>query len=409
MKKNQDTNNLPYSRTVVKDLSKQVQKQLDTISRKANDILNDKELDLPDKHVNNLQCLIQSARTTAESIADLIQGIGEPTIDHSLSCQKEEFSFHDDICCHNMVAGSEQMCRLFNLISRLSDSEADVLIQGESGTGKELIAKALHYSSLRKNNMFVTTSCAALAPGVIESELFGHVKGAFTGAHRDKKGLFQSADKGTIFLDEISEVPMHLQVKLLRAIQEGEVASVGSEKTDNIDVRIIAASNKDLKQAVKQGKFREDLFYRLNVVSLRIPPLRERRSDIPLLVEHFIQKFQPETRSVKTVEPRVMRILYQYDWPGNVRELENALRGAIAVGKGEIITLEDLTASASTLMNGHVNFNKQLSVDEYEKMIIEKALLTNKDDYKHAAKSLNMSLATLYRKIKKYKIKRGQF
>ncbi|MFH1875224.1 MAG: sigma-54 dependent transcriptional regulator [Pseudomonadota bacterium] len=397
-----------YSHTVVKGLSGEVQKQLNSVMRYANELLNDDSLNLTDQQQDKIKCLLKSAQATAESLANLIAGVAEPTLDQSLSYQKEEFSFHDEDCCQNIIASSEQMYRLFNLINRLSSSEADVLIQGESGTGKELVARAIHFSSLRKDTKFIPVSCAAFAPGVIESELFGHLKGSFTSAHRDKKGLFQLANNGTIFLDEISEIPLALQVKLLRAIQEGEVTPVGSEKMEKVDVRIIAASNRDLKEEVRQGKFREDLFYRLNVVSLRIPPLRERRADIPLLVEHFVQKFQPETRKINSVEPRVMKILYQYDWPGNVRELENAIRGAIAIGKGQIITLDDLTSAASSLMENHCPVDKNLSVDEYEKMIIEKAVRTNKDDYKHAAKSLNMSLATLYRKIKKYKIERGQ-
>lgn len=315
-----------------------------------------------------------------------------------------EMDLQDKYRFKNIIGNSEGMLCLFALIKKMSNSDVNVLIYGESGTGKELVARAIHFHSSRRSMKFVPASCAALSEGIIESELFGHVRGAFTGALKDKKGLFTVADSGTIFLDEISEVPPSIQVKLLRVIQEGEVSPVGSEKVFRVDVRVIAATNVDLEKAVKEGRFREDLFYRLNVVNLDIPPLRERRSDIPLLVNHFIGLFNSGDRVVKGVEPIAMEMLNRYDWPGNVRELENCIARAFAVGSHNFITIEDFPREISGVKAGSIEADKSLSFKDYEKMAIQNALLRNGNDVKLVSEELGVGLSTLYRKMKNYSI-----
>jgi two-component system response regulator PilR (NtrC family) len=243
----------------------------------------------------------------------------------------------------NIIGKSPRMMEVFDVIRKIADSPATAMITGESGTGKELVARAIHFNSYRRERPFLSVNCAAIPEGLMESELFGHVKGSFTGAHVNKQGLFTAADGGTLFLDEITEIPPLLQVKLLRAIQLREIRRVGDTKDVKIDVRLIAASNRDLEAAVRDGVMREDLYYRLNVLPIHLPPLRERREDIPLLVAHFLQKFGKDLgKEVRGVSPEGMGALERYHWPGNIRELENALERAIVLGAGDMLGADAL-------------------------------------------------------------------
>ncbi len=242
----------------------------------------------------------------------------------------------------NLVGKSEAMKRVFRMIRQVAQSRSTVLLQGKSGTGKELVARAIHFNSPVAAGPMITVDCGAIAPTVIESELFGHVKGAFTGAHQAKEGLFRIARGGTLFFDEIGELPLEMQTKLLRAIQEREVRPVGSDRAFPVDVRIIAATHRDLETAVKDGKFREDLFYRLNVITIYIPSLAERKDDVPLLLTHFLKKHARPERPVERVDGLAMKALQKYDWPGNVRELENTVERALALGHGSAVLEADL-------------------------------------------------------------------
>lgn len=243
----------------------------------------------------------------------------------------------------NIVGKSPKMQEIFNLIEKVAKTASTVLIQGESGTGKELIARAVHFSGTRKDHRFLSINCGALPENLLESELFGHERGAFTGAVRDKKGLFQEAHRGTLFLDEIGEMTLPMQVKLLRALQERTIRRVGGNREESIDVRIIAASNRELDEAVKEGSFREDLFYRINVIPIRLPPLRQRREDISLLVDYFIKKYSREMEiPTKRISMEALQLLEAYEWPGNVRELENTIERMLALAAGEDITSRDL-------------------------------------------------------------------
>jgi two-component system, NtrC family, response regulator PilR len=246
----------------------------------------------------------------------------------------------------NIIGKSSRIAEVFDTIRKISDSPSTAMVTGESGTGKELVARAIHFNSFRRDKPFVSVNCGAIPEGLMESELFGHVRGAFTGAIANKVGLFSAAEGGTLFLDEITEIPALLQVKLLRAIQLREIRRVGDTKDIKTDVRLIAASNRDLEEAVQEGILREDLFYRLNVIPIQLPPLRERREDIPLLVAHFLQKFSKELgKDVRGVTPEAMTVLERYRWPGNIRELENVLERAIVLGAGDMLNVEALPES----------------------------------------------------------------
>ena len=243
----------------------------------------------------------------------------------------------------NIIGKSGRILEVFDTIRKISDSPSTAMITGESGTGKELVARAIHFNSLRRDKPFVSVNCGAIPEGLMESELFGHVRGAFTGAVSNKIGLFSAGEGGTLFLDEITEIPPLLQVKLLRAIQTREIRRVGDTKDIKTDVRLIAASNRNLEDAVRDGVLREDLYYRLNVIPIQLPPLRERREDIPLLVAHFLQKFGKELgKGARGVAPDAMGVLERYHWPGNIRELENVLERAIVLGAGEMLSVESL-------------------------------------------------------------------
>ena len=243
----------------------------------------------------------------------------------------------------NVVAKSKEMKRIFDVIRKVADYKSTILITGESGTGKDLIARTIHFNSSRANEPFLPINCGAIPENLLESELFGHLKGAFTGAVNDKEGLFEAADRGTLFLDEIGEMPLNLQVKLLRVIQEGEIYRIGDTKPVTIDVRLIAATARDLESEVQAGRFREDLFYRLNVIHIKIPPLRERRDDIPILIDHLMAKFNERLgKSIKSLTPKVLRQFVEKDWKGNVRELENVLERAMIMSEGDKIDLETI-------------------------------------------------------------------
>ena len=310
----------------------------------------------------------------------------------------------------NIVGKSEAMKDLIEMVAMIAPSEATVLIIGESGTGKELIAKSIHYNSDRRDGPLVIVNCAALTETLLESELFGHEKGAFTGADRRREGRFMRADRGTIFLDEIGEMSPIMQAKLLRVIQEREIERVGSSKTIKVDVRIIAATNRDLQKDVSSGRFREDLFYRLNVVTLRVPSLRERLNDIPLLTQHFLKKYAAKNRkAVKAFTPLAMDMFLKYDWPGNVRELENAVERAVILLPGDYITekelplnirqsypRDDLFRDNSTLVH------EDLSLEEIEKSAILATLEATAGNKSETARKLGINRRTLYMKLKKF-------
>jgi len=304
-----------------------------------------------------------------------------------------------------LVGKSAGMQRIFKMVRQLSDNEATVLIKGESGTGKELLAQAIHYNSPRKMKKFVPVDCGSLPETLIESELFGHLKGSYTGAHRDVKGLFREADGGTIFLDEIGELPMHVQSKLLRVLQEREVRPLGSSETVPVDVRVISASNRDLGKEAMRGSFREDLFYRLNVVKLEIPPLRDKLEDVPLLVDHFLNEHEERTGKNYTFSPDAVNALSRYDWPGNVRELQNTVEQALALSSPGEVGPEDLPLKRSAGKGGGDAFQDvPVSLDAYEKLAIERALEECHYEVEEAANLLDVGLSTLYRKMKKHSI-----
>lgn len=310
---------------------------------------------------------------------------------------EEQYRFHD------LVSKSHKMQKIFEFAKTIAQTSSNVLILGESGTGKELLARAIHNEGPRANYPFVAVSCVALPETLLESELFGHEKGAFTDAITQKKGKFEIADKGTIFLDEIGDISPKLQLSLLRVIQEKEIVRVGGEKPIKLDVRIIAATNRDLKKLVQEGKFREDLYYRLNVITIEIPPLRERKEDIPLLVNHFIQKFNVELKkNVQKITDDAMKALLKYNWPGNVRELENVIERAMVVSRDNIIRKEDLGLPEED----EVFFGlKDKSLKSVEREHILRVLKENDWNIQRSAEILGIDRATLYNKIKKYNLR----
>jgi DNA-binding NtrC family response regulator len=310
---------------------------------------------------------------------------------------------------HGIVGSSAKIQDVLRMISRLKDTRTPVLISGESGTGKELVARAIHFRGNFANRPFVAVDCGSLVPTLIESELFGYEKGAFTGALRSKTGLFQSANGGTIFLDEIGELPLEMQAKLLRVLQEKEVRPVGSNQKVKVDVRVVAATNRDLEAEYRNGTFRKDLYFRLNVVTVHLPALRDRRSDIPMLAHWFLDRHAPD--SSMQVTHTAMKCLLQYDWPGNVRELENCIERAVALGDGKTIDLSDLpptiaSASPSTELAPGVipSVVSSTDLEDIERATIERVFEQVKGDKALAGKMLGISRATLYRKLKRYNI-----
>jgi DNA-binding NtrC family response regulator len=302
-----------------------------------------------------------------------------------------------------MIGVSAKMQRVYKMIEKVSQHEYPVLILGESGTGKELVAKSIHYSGIRKERPFAPVDCSSLVPTLIESELFGYVKGAFTGAMQSKQGLLEAAQGGTLFLDEIGDMPVDLQAKLLRALQEREVKPVGSTERRHINIRIIAATNRDLESAIRTGSFRQDLYFRLNVVQIKLPPLRERKSDIQLMVISFLEKFSDPHGPPRTISDDAMRRLIAYDWPGNVRELENAIERAVAMGSGPIVHVGDLPSNLHYPSSERVpDKDELLPMEELERRAILRTLRETGGDKLAAARTLGIGKTTLYRKLKQY-------
>jgi len=308
-----------------------------------------------------------------------------------------------------IVGQSKPMQELFALIRSLAQTDVSVLIQGETGTGKELIARAIHYNSPRRSRRFVAVNCGALAETLLQSELFGHEKGAFTGADARRKGIFEVADGGTLFLDEIGEISPSTQVRLLRVLQDGEFQRVGGSETIRVNVRILSATNQDVEELVKTGRFRQDLYYRLNVFPIRVPPLRERAEDIPLLVDHFIGIANRKLRkSIRGVSPDGMSVLIAHQWPGNVRELENVVQRTMVVAKSDVVGLDDVPRELRGQGDMPSRPAKDLrglaraSTELVEKQTILDALAKTDGNVTHAAKALGISRATLQNKMKAY-------
>ncbi len=313
----------------------------------------------------------------------------------------ERFDFHA------MVGESAAMRAIYKDIQKVANSRATVLIRGESGTGKELVARAIHHASNRRDKPFIKVNCAALSAGLLESELFGHEKGSFTSAHERKIGRFELADNGTLLLDEVSEISTELQPKLLRALQEREIDRVGGSQSIPVDTRIIATSNRDLEQSVEDGDFREDLFFRLNVIPIRMPPLRERREDIRALLEHFVKKFAAENgRRIDGIAPDAAKALLEYDWPGNVRELQNAIERAVVLSAGPMLEVDDFSLPGARVRrngNGGVEVQPGMSVAQVEKDLILKTLEHCDDNRTRAAELLGISVRTLRNKLNEYR------
>lgn len=305
----------------------------------------------------------------------------------------------------NVIGKNYKMHEVYELLHEVAPTKATVLIEGESGTGKELIANAVHHNSPRSGKPFIKVNCAALSEGVLESELFGHVKGAFTGAVADRPGRFELANGGTLFLDEIGDITPHTQVKLLRVLQEGEFERVGGTKTIKVDVRIVAATNKDLKAAVEKGNFREDLYYRLKVVPIHLFPLRERKDDIPLLVRHFIEKFNTEMkREITNLSPRAMELLMEYNYPGNIRELEHIIEHAFVRCQDKTILPDHLPRELQNVDLIDKAMESDEPLKELEKETIMRALNETGWRYQECARRLKISRTTLWRKMKELKI-----
>jgi len=295
------------------------------------------------------------------------------------------------------------MQQIYQLVRQIAGSQSNVLIEGESGTGKELVARALHYNSTRSQRPFVAINCSALPETLLESELFGYVKGAFTDAKATKQGLFEVADGGTLFLDEISSMPLSLQAKILRVLQDGEIRPLGHTAIRKVDVRIITATNKDLETAIEEGTFREDLYYRLNVIGIILPPLRKRREDIPILAQHFLRRFaEINGKGIKGFEPAAMSYLMNATWKGNVRELENTVERAVVLSRSDVITMQELIPMARKGKAGKFEFGDALlPLAEIERMYTEKVLDAVGGNIEKAARILGVSSRTLYRRNKK--------
>jgi two-component system, NtrC family, response regulator PilR len=327
--------------------------------------------------------------------------------ENSLLKQVVRDRYHFD----NIIGQSPRMQALYDLLEKVSPTKTNILVTGESGTGKELVAKAIHYNSPRKDRPFVTLNCGAIPESLIESELFGHMKGAFTDAIATKKGLFEVADEGTLFLDEISELPLLMQVKLLRVLQDREFKRVGGTEDLRVDVRIIAATNKDLEEAVREKRFREDLFYRLNVIQIKLPPLRERMDDIPRLAMHFLKKFSAElNKTISIVSPEAHRLLQDYAYPGNVRELQNIIERAVALESSEELTAQNL----SSYLDQHLQIKKggldldipseglEKFVEEIERTLLVKALDRTHGIKTKAAELLGINFRSMRYRLEKY-------
>ncbi len=327
------------------------------------------------------------------------------------SALKEKYEFT------NIIGKSPALIKVFDYIEKVSDSNATVLITGESGTGKELVAKAIHFNGSRKNYPFISVNCGAVPENLLESELFGYEKGAFTGADTVKSGLMEAANRGTFFLDEIVETPLNVQVKLLRVLQEKEMTPLGGTKPRKLDIRIITACNRDLEEAVKDKTFREDLFYRLNVISIRLPPLRERKEDIPLLIEFFIDKYNrlhKRNIPISKIDPDALKILEKFSWPGNVRQLENVIERAIVLEQGDTIKVSSLPEEIETGYQKDLNFipnidnqpvDLEKTLDQIERKLIVGALNKSDGIINRAAKMLNLSFRSMRYRVQKHNIR----
>ena len=315
-----------------------------------------------------------------------------------------------------IIGSSREIQKVLDMISRVAFSSATILITGESGTGKELVARAIHFTGNRKDKKFIVINCATLSENLLESELFGHVKGAFTGAIRDKKGLFEEADSGTLFMDEIGDIPKSVQAKILRVLQEGEFIPVGDTATKRVDVRIIAATNQDLLQCVQEKEFREDLYYRLNVINIKMPPLRDRKEDIPLLVKHFIEKYnKKENKQIKGITQDVEKEFYNYTWPGNVRELENVIERAVTLTNEDIISLDTISSlvkkegnvepTEDELLSSPYKEARRKALDLFNVKYITKAINKTEGNVTNAAKESGIERQYLQRMLKRYNIK----
>ena len=307
-----------------------------------------------------------------------------------------------------LIGMSPRMERVYKMIEKVSQREHPVLILGESGTGKELVARSIHFMGPRKDKPFVPVDCSALVATLVESELFGYTKGAFTGAMQAKQGLIEAANGGTLFLDEIGEMSLDMQVKLLRVLQQREIKPVGSTDRRAVNVRIVAATNRDLEMAIQNGSFRQDLYFRLNVVQIKLPPLRERKSDIALLVTAFLEKFSSASEASREMTEDAMRRLMAYDWPGNVRELENAIERAVALGSGPYVSVHDLPSNLQYPTSERAPGREEvLPLEELERRAILSTLRQTGGDKQAAARALGIGKTTLYRKLKQYQIERG--
>jgi two-component system, NtrC family, response regulator AtoC len=344
---------------------------------------------------------------------ELIRTIAKAVKTESLS-QKDFHPVPAEADRYRIIGQNPKMKEIYDIIEKVADTPSTVLIMGESGTGKELIAAALHYNSSRRNRPFIKINCAAIPRELMESELFGYEKGAFTGAVGSKPGRFELADGGTLFLDEIAEIPVEMQVKLLRSLQESEFERVGGVQTTHVDVRLVVATNRDLMKEVQEGRFREDLYYRLNVVPISLPPLRDRKEDIPLLVDHFIQKFNSKlNRSIDGISNAALNYLVNFRWPGNIRELENIIERALVFAEGPVLDVENVPAeliersspipSAATMPDdaSMKDIVKQATA-EIEKDLIVKALQETKGNVTQAAKKLKISRKSLQNKMKEF-------
>jgi DNA-binding NtrC family response regulator len=343
-----------------------------------------------------------------EILLTIEKALDERRLRHEVSSLRQELRtrYHFE----NLIGKSHAMQEIFGLIEQVAGSRSTVMIYGKSGTGKELVAKAVHYNSPRSAKAFVAVNCAAIPSELLESELFGHEKGSFTGAIATKVGKFEHATGGTLFLDEIGHMRIDLQAKILRALQEREVERVGGTRTIKIDVRVIAATNRDLKKAIEEGTFREDLYYRLNVVPITLPDLKDRQEDIPLLANHFVQKFAQESNpAIREISKEAMAILMSHTWPGNVRELENVIERAVTLGRGPAIEARDLPAHlAGGTHPVERAFAKEATLEDLEKDYIAMVLRRTKGHQIRAASILGIDRRTLYRKIRRYKLKLGE-
>lgn len=324
----------------------------------------------------------------------------ELSLQHKLLKEEIESS----ACLEQMIGRSAEMQKVFSMIKKVAPAKASVLITGESGVGKELVANAIHNLSGRKDKAFIKVHCAALSESLLESELFGHEKGAYTGADSMQKGRFELAHGGTIFLDEIGEINQNVQIKILRVLQEKTFERVGGEKSISVDVRIVAATNKNLEEEVKAGRFREDLYYRLNVVHLKVPSLKERKDDLPLLIDSFIKKFAAENeKEITGIDSKAKAALLKYDWPGNIRQLQNCIESSVVMSNGKQIKLEDLPLSVSEYTGQEsISIPIGISLEDAEKIIIMQNLSANKGNKSKTADVLGIGRKTLHRKLNEY-------